>query len=288
MSYVPYQRRIPINIPEKIIMDELNAKKIHGIERLKYIMERLRNPENGCPWDIEQTYESIAPYTIEEAYEVADAIDHKDMAALKDELGDLLLQVIYHTQMASEDNAFTFDDVVEAISEKMVRRHPHVFGASDVESAEQQTANWEDQKAKERAQKSDEIGVLGGVAKGLPALLRAFKLQKRAARVGFDWPSTDGAYDKLTEEFDELNEEIQAPIQDQQKLIDEFGDVLFSAVNLARKLEVDPEAALRQGNLKFETRFSYIEKTLEREGKAFDDVSLEDMETLWQEAKKKS
>jgi nucleoside triphosphate diphosphatase len=277
----------PLIFPKKIIMDELEAKNIHGIERLKYIMERLRNPENGCPWDIEQTYETIAPYTIEEAYEVADAIDHKDMTALKDELGDLLLQVIYHTQMATEDNAFTFDDVVEAISEKMVRRHPHVFGASDVENAEQQTANWEDQKAKERALKSDEFGVLGGVAKGLPALLRAFKLQKRAARVGFDWPSVDGAYDKLTEEFDELNEEIQASNQDQEKLIDEFGDVLFSAVNLARKLEIDPEAALRQGNLKFETRFSYIERTLEREGKAFDSVSLEDMETLWQEAKKK-
>ena len=287
MSYVSYQRQIPINIPEKVIMDELNAKNIHGIERLKYIMQRLRNPENGCPWDIEQTYESIAPYTIEEAYEVADAIDHKDMPALKDELGDLLLQVIYHTQMAAEEDAFTFDNVVEAISEKMVRRHPHVFGSSDLGSAEQQTANWEDQKAKERAEKSDEVGVLDGVAKGLPALLRAFKLQKRAARVGFDWPTIKGAFEKLTEEFDELNEEIEAPNQNREKLIDEFGDVLFSAVNLARKLKIDPEAALRQGNFKFETRFSYIEKTLKREGKTFEDVSLEDMEVLWQEAKKK-
>ncbi len=271
-------------------MDDLNAKNIRGIERLKYIMERLRDPVTGCPWDIEQTYETIAPYTIEEAYEVADAIEHQDMPALKDELGDLLLQVIYHTQMAAEDKSFTFDDVVEAISEKMVRRHPHVFGSSDVESAEQQTINWEEQKAKERAEKSgidsENMGVLDGVAKGLPALLRASKLQKRAARVGFDWPDVTGAFEKLTEELDELNEEIEKPNLDKEMLIDEFGDVLFSAVNVARKLKIDPEAALRQGNLKFESRFRYIEEALDKAGKSFDDVSLSEMETLWEQAKK--
>ncbi len=266
-------------------MDELNAKNVRGIERLKYIMERLRDPKNGCPWDIEQTYETIAPYTIEEAYEVADAIELQDKAALKDELGDLLLQVIYHTQMAAEENVFTFDDVVEAISDKMVRRHPHVFGSSDVESAEQQTVNWEEQKAKERAEKSEKTGVLDGVAKGLPALLRAFKLQKRAARVGFDWPDVDGARDKLTEELGELSDEIAKTDQDIERLIDEFGDVLFSSVNLARKLGIDPEAALRHGNLKFESRFRYIEEALVKQGKSFDDVSLDEMEILWQEAK---
>lgn len=268
-------------------MDDLNAKNIAGIERLKYIMERLRDPKSGCPWDIEQTYETIAPYTIEEAYEVADAIDQQDMAALKDELGDLLLQVIYHTQMATEDNAFTFDDVVEAISDKMVRRHPHVFGTSNIESAAAQTAHWEDQKAQERAGNSEDAGVLHGVAKGLPALLRAYKLQKRAARVGFDWPDVDGAFGKLTEELDELAHEIESPDSDEKKRIDELGDVLFSAVNVARKLAIDPEAALRHGNLKFESRFRYIEEALEKQQKSFDDVSLSDMEVLWLEAKKK-
>jgi MazG family protein len=192
--------------------------------------------------------------------------------------------------MATEDNAFTFEDVVEAISDKMIRRHPHVFGSSEVESAELQTLAWEDQKAKERAENSAEDGVLGGilggVAKGLPALLRAFKLQKRAARVGFDWPEVKGAYDKLAEELGELSEEMDKPKQDEEMLVDEFGDVLFSAVNLARKLNIDPEAALRQGNLKFETRFRYIEEALKKQNKSFDDVSLEEMEILWQEAKK--
>tara|TARA_B100000315_G_scaffold255787_1_gene300067 strand:- start:5705 stop:6514 length:810 start_codon:yes stop_codon:yes gene_type:complete len=268
-------------------MDDLNTKNLRGIERLKYIMERLRDPDDGCPWDIEQTYETIAPYTIEEAYEVADAIDHQDMAALKDELGDLLLQVIYHTQMAAEDNAFTFDDVVEAISDKMVRRHPHVFGSTDVENAQQQTLAWEEQKAKERAERSDDSRVLAGVAKGLPALLRAFKLQKRAARVGFDWPDAGGAFEKLKEELAELSAEMEKSEPNEALLINEFGDVLFSAVNLARKLGIDPEAALRQGNVKFEDRFSYIEDALTSAGKDFEDVSLEEMEALWQQAKKK-
>ena len=273
-------------------MDDLNAKNVRGIERLIYIMERLRDPDGGCPWDIEQTYETIAPYTIEEAYEVADAIDHHDMAALKDELGDLLLQVIYYTQMATEDKAFTFDDVVEAINNKMVYRHPHVFGSTDVENTAQQSLAWEELKAKERAEKSgsagDSGGILDGVAKGLPALLRAFKLQKRAARVGFDWSDAAGAHDKLKEELAELSEEIEKAEPDEMLLINEFGDVLFSAVNLARKLGIDPEAALRQGNVKFEKRFNYIENIFKEIGHSLDEVSLEEMEEFWQKAKKKT
>lgn len=267
-------------------MDELNTKNLHGIEKLKYIMQRLRDPKSGCKWDIEQTYETIAPYTIEEAYEVADAINNQDMTSLKDELGDLLLQVIYHSQMASEHAVFTFDDVVDVIIDKMVRRHPHVFKDPHEVDKEQKSLNWEDQKAIERTQKPTERGILGGVAKGLPALLRAFKLQKRAARVGFDWPDVNGAFDKLTEELGELEEEIFKPQKEKKKIVDELGDLLFSAVNLARKLEIDPEAALRHGNIKFEKRFKYIEATLKNNKKSFDEVSLGYMKSLWQEAKK--
>ena len=269
-------------------MVDLSAKGLTSIEGLKYVMERLRDPKTGCPWDIEQTYETIAPYTIEEAYEVADAIEQRDKSALKEELGDLLLQVIYHTQMAAEDGDFTFDDVADAISKKMVRRHPHVFGGSHVGDTDQQTVAWEDQKAKEREEKGNVEGVLDGVAKGLPALLRAFKLQKRAARVGFDWPDVDGAYGKLNEELNELSVELAQPALDREKLIDEFGDVMFSAVNVARKLGIDPEAALRSGNAKFERRFSYIETTLAQMGKDFDAITLEDMEALWQKSKTRS
>lgn len=269
-------------------MVDLKTKGLTSIEGLKYVMERLRDPKTGCPWDIEQTYETIAPYTIEEAYEVADAIEQRDKSALKEELGDLLLQVIYHTQIASEDGDFTFDDVADAISKKMVRRHPHVFGSSRVGDTNQQTVAWEDLKAKEREEKGNVEGVLDGVAKGLPALLRAFKLQKRAARVGFDWPDVDGAYGKLNEELNELSEELAQPALDREKIIDEFGDVMFSAVNVARKLGIDPEAALRSGNAKFERRFSYIETTLAQMGKDFDAITLEDMEALWQKSKTRS
>jgi MazG family protein len=269
-------------------MVDLKTKGLTSIEGLKYVMERLRDPKTGCPWDIEQTYETIAPYTIEEAYEVADAIEQRDKSALKEELGDLLLQVIYHTQIASEDGDFTFDDVADAISKKMVRRHPHVFGSGRVGDTNQQTVAWEDLKAKEREEKGNVEGVLDGVAKGLPALLRAFKLQKRAARVGFDWPDVDGAYGKLNEELNELSEELAQPALDREKIIDEFGDVMFSAVNVARKLGIDPEAALRSGNAKFERRFSYIETTLAQMGKDFDAITLEDMEALWQKSKTRS
>jgi MazG family protein len=254
------------------------------IDRLLAIMARLRDPKDGCPWDLEQSFETIIPYTIEEAYEVADAIERGDMTALRDELGDLLLQVVFHAQMASENGSFDFADVAAASSEKMERRHPHVFGEARIENATAQTQAWEVQKATERAA-GGEASVLAGVARGLPALLRAFKLQNRAARVGFDWPDPEGALAKLREEIEELAAEITPDPEPSVALAEEVGDVLFSAVNLARKLGVEPEDALRRGNAKFERRFAYIEKSLAAQGRAPEETSLEDMEALWQQAK---
>ena len=262
------------------------------IDRLLAIMAKLRNPEGGCPWDLEQSFETIAPYTIEEAYEVADAIERRNLAALKEELGDLLLQVVYHAQMASEEGAFDFDAVTKAICDKMVRRHPHVFGTDTVENAEAQTRAWEAQKAEERQTNAKEAnakeanggGTLAGVARGLPALLRAFKLQARAARVGFDWPDAEGALAKLREELDELASEMTMG-EPTDALAEEVGDVLFSAVNVARKLGIEPEDALRRGNRKFEERFAYVEQSLAAAGRRLEDTPLEDMEALWQEAK---
>ncbi len=254
-----------------------------GMEKLIAIMARLREPESGCPWDLEQDFASIAPYTIEEAYEVADAIERNNMEDLLGELGDLLLQVVYHSQMAKEEGHFTVNEVIEAICQKMVQRHPHVFGDKDVASAQAQTIAWESHKEAERGS-----GALDGVAKGLPALLRTAKLQARAARVGFDWPKAAGALEKLREELDELAAEMeQSPQTDitRQKLEDELGDVLFSAVNLARKLELDPEAALRRGNAKFEARFRQMEAGLAARGKTPKEAGLEEMEALWQKAK---
>ena len=260
-----------------------------GIERLKTIMARLRDPGGGCPWDIEQTFATIAPYTIEEAYEVADAIERGDMADLKDELGDLLLQVVYHAEMAREDGAFAFDDVVAAISEKMVRRHPHVFGDENVADAAAQTTAWEAKKAEERAKSaagSDVNGTLAGIARGLPALLRALKLQKRAARGRFDWPDAAGAIHKLREELDEMEAELETPAGiDGARLKDEFGDVLFSLVNVARKLDIDPEEALRHANAKFEARFTYMERALADAGRALDEADLDEMMHHWDAAK---
>ncbi len=260
----------------------------HAIDRLKRIMAQLRDPETGCPWDVEQNFASIAPYTIEEAYEVADAIEAGDMEALKDELGDLLLQVIFHSQMADEQRAFNFDDVAETISDKMVRRHPHVFSDDYVGDAEAQTRAWEETKAGERkAKAADDPGhsALDGVAKGLPALLRALKLQKRAARIGFDWPGAEGALAKLREEIDELSGEVRRSGADREKLADELGDVLFSVVNLARKLDMDPEAALRHGNAKFERRFRIMERQLKSAGRELNGAELDEMEAEWQQAK---
>jgi ATP diphosphatase len=256
--------------------------------RLLAVMAWLRDRRHGCPWDIEQTFRTIAPYTIEEAYEVADAIDRDDLGALKEELGDLLLQVVYHAQMAHETGAFGFADVASAIAEKMVDRHPHVFGDAMVATAEAQTVSWEARKAAERTAKragAEPAGALDGVARALPALLRAEKIQKRAARVGFDWKQTGPVIDKIEEELGELRAELTAGNVDPARLTDELGDVLFAVANLARHCKIDPEAALRATNDKFERRFRHIERRLGEAGRKPADATLEEMEALWQEAK---
>ncbi len=265
-----------------------SATKSPAIDALLEVMARLRDPARGCPWDVEQTFRTIAPYTIEEAYEVAEAIERDDMGSLEDELGDLLLQVVFHARMAEEAGHFAFDDVVRGIVDKMVRRHPHVFGDLEVSDAVAQTRYWEDLKADERAKApksttSDGAGVsaLDGVALGLPALLRALKLQKRAARVGFDWPSTLEVFEKCAEEIAELQQEIDSN-GNSERLTDEIGDILFVLVNLARHLEVDPEGALRHANAKFERRFRAVERAFEHD---LDGVSLDQMEAAWQRVK---
>ncbi|WP_435259222.1 nucleoside triphosphate pyrophosphohydrolase [Thioclava sp. FR2] len=251
-----------------------------GLPRLKEIMARLRDPQDGCPWDLEQDFASIAPYTIEEAHEVADAIERKAWAELKGELGDLLFQSVYHAQMADEAGLFDLDDVIRAISDKMVARHPHVFGdESNAKSVEQQTRDWEAHKARERGP----ARVLDGVALGLPALTRAVKLQKRAARVGFDWPSTDEVVAKIAEEAAELVEARETLTE--AEVVEEFGDLLFVIANLARHLKVDPEAALRSANAKFTRRFEKIENWLAEAGKTPNQSNLEEMDGLWNRAK---
>jgi len=247
------------------------------ITPLTNIMARLRDRDTGCPWDIAQNFATIAPYTIEEAYEVADAIERNDLDALKDELGDLLLQVVFHSQMASEQSAFTLQDVVNGICDKMVRRHPHVFG--DISAASHEVPdNWETIKAAERSD-NDDNSALAGVALALPALLRAQKIQKRAARTGFDWPDQSGARDKIIEELDEVSEATTA-----EHVTEEIGDLLFAVVNLARFHQVDAEHALKQANTKFERRFRDMELSA---GDVFVDLSLEQKEELWQQAKAK-
>ncbi|MBD3663404.1 nucleoside triphosphate pyrophosphohydrolase [Sulfitobacter aestuariivivens] len=263
--------------------DDLIHDQNAGIERLLEIMRRLRDPDTGCPWDIEQDFDSIAPYTIEEAYEVADAIQRRDWSELEGELGDLLLQSVYHTAMGEEAGHFTFQSVVRNISDKMVARHPHVFGSeSRDKSAEQQTADWEAIKAAERADKAQR-GTLDGVAIGLPALLRALKLQKRAARVGFDWPSTDQVIDKITEEARELVEARDT--LSQTEIEEEFGDLLFVMANLGRHLGLDPEAALRAANAKFTRRFEAVEARLKSLGKTPSESDLAEMDALWDAVK---
>jgi nucleoside triphosphate diphosphatase len=258
-----------------------------GIERLLQVMARLRDPNGGCPWDLEQDFASIAPYTIEEAYEVADAIERQDFHDLEGELGDLLLQVVYHAQMAKEAGRFDFEAVATRIAEKMIRRHPHVFGEAEVESAAAQTIAWEEAKAAEREQKKTEGGdpsILADLPLGLPALTRAAKLQRRAARVGFDWPEVVQVLDKLEEEFAEVRAELASGAC-QERLTDEVGDLLFAAANLARHLGIDGESALRRANRKFERRFRSIETALSAAGRDLDNASLDEMEELWQAAK---
>ena len=254
------------------------------IDRLIHIMARLRTPETGCPWDLAQTSSSIIPYTIEEAYEVADAIQIGDRSAIRDELGDLLLQVVFHARIAEEEGSFALEDVAKSIADKMVARHPHVFGDHDRPTVESQNGLWEDIKARERAQKG-ETKLLDGIARGLPPMLRALKLQKRAARVGFDWPEIDQVLEKMKEEAEELAVELASKNKDQTRIQDEVGDLLFVAVNLARKAGVDPETALQNCNLKFENRFNYVEEQVVSKHKNFTDVSLDIMEGYWQDAK---
>ncbi|TKZ20719.1 nucleoside triphosphate pyrophosphohydrolase [Shimia litoralis] len=254
-----------------------------GMPRLLEIMRRLRDPDTGCPWDVAQDFKTIAPYTIEEAYEVADAIERESWGELKGELGDLLFQSVFHAQMAQEKGLFSFDDVADTMSDKMVARHPHVFGDETRDkSAEQQVKDWETVKAAERAGKAQQ-GALEGVALGLPALLRAVKLQKRAARVGFDWPDISQVVDKIVEEAGELSEARDT--LGQQEIEEEFGDLLFVIANLARHLNIEPESALRQANIKFERRFAGVEAKLADLGKRPEQSSLEEMDALWDAVK---
>ncbi len=257
---------------------------MNAIDELLEIMQRLRDPRSGCPWDRQQTYRSLVPYTLEEAYEVADAIEQNDLAHLPDELGDLLFQVVFYAQIGKEEGRFDFDAVARHICDKLVRRHPHVFADETVESAEQQTEAWEMHKRREREQKGGEQapGILDGVSLALPALSRAAKLQRRAARVGFDWPDVGDVIAKLHEELAEVQAEIETGHKARQQ--EEIGDLLFACVNLARHLDVDPETALREASGKFERRFRKVEQALGGQA-GFATASLEDMEAAWQQAK---
>ena len=268
---------------------------MYQINDLLHLMARLREPQTGCPWDLKQTYASIVPYTLEEAYEVADAIERKDFEHLPGELGDLLFQVVYYSQFGREEGRFDFAQVVDAITSKLIRRHPHVFvdgdlygkaslGALDEAAIKQR---WEEIKAQERAQKApvpEQLSLLDDVPVGMPALTRAVKLQKRAAQVGFDWPDALPVVDKVREELDEVLEAMSQ--QDPAAIAEELGDLLFVVTNLARHLKVDPETALRAANAKFERRFRFIERRLREQGLALTDVSLEQLEALWVEAKR--
>ncbi|MGB5520416.1 MAG: nucleoside triphosphate pyrophosphohydrolase [Gammaproteobacteria bacterium] len=261
------------------------SKSTNPIDSLLDIMVALRDPSSGCPWDIEQTFKTISAYTIEEAYEVADAIERDDMPDLKDELGDLLFQVVFHSQMAKEQGAFTFSDVVAAISDKMVRRHPHVFGGEQIEDHTTLNRAWEQHKKNERQAKQHEHkSLLDGIASTMPALRWSSKLQKRAAHHGFDWDDVDPVFDKLQEEISELKAEIGRE-NNQDRITDEMGDILFACVNLSRHLDVNAEHALRESNRKFIARFSVLEQLLQQDGKIMDACSVEVLEDYWQKAK---
>lgn len=273
-------------------MDTSPFDDLRSVQTLRTIMERLRTPETGCPWDLEQDFSSIAPYTVEEAYEVADAIERNDMHDLCDELGDLLLQVVFHSQMADEQDLFTFDDVVEAVCKKMIRRHPHVFGDADARSAGAVKGLWERIKLEEATAKAEakadqaEVSpdsALDGVPVALPALLRAVKLQRKAARVGFDWKELSPVIDKIDEEVEELKDEV---LNGNSKATeDEIGDLLFATVNLARHLRIEPEAALHAANAKFSRRFRTVERLLSERGSTPAQSTLDEMEELWTKAK---
>lgn len=256
-------------------------EKPYTIDDLKAVMARLRDPDTGCPWDVQQDFQSIAPFTIEEAYEVADAIGRNDMKDLREELGDLLLQSVYHAQMAQEIDAFTLDDVVNDVTDKMITRHPHVFGDQNAENSQDVDAIWEAQKDKEKPKES----VLDGVTRGLPALLRAQKLQKRAAKIGFEWEKAEHVLDKLDEELEEMKEAVAA--DDKDSMLDELGDLLFVLVNYGRMLGLDCETALRHANNKFEHRFRGMEEDLKVKYQDLSTLSLDQMEEEWQAQKRK-
>ncbi len=255
------------------------------ITEMLAIMRSLRDPQTGCPWDIQQNFHSIAPYTIEEAYEVADAIERNDFRELAQELGDLLFQVVFHAQMAQEQGLFGFEDVVDAICDKLIRRHPHVFGDAAIASAEEQTKAWEDHKARERQLSDKYRSAMDGIARTLPGLTRAAKLQKRAAKAGFDWDKIMPIFDKLAEEAGELKAELakNAPCE---RIEDELGDMLFTVVNIARHAQIDPELAIRRANAKFETRFRKMEEAASLAGQTLSTLSMDSLENYWQQAKR--
>ena len=256
---------------------------LNSIEKLLAIMSQLRDKDDGCEWDKEQTFRSIAPYTIEEAYEVADAIEREDISDLKEELGDLLLQVVFLSQIAKEEELFSFDDVAKTISEKLVRRHPFVFSDKKNHSLDEQVNQWEETKQKERSKKN-QGGILEGIAKNLPSLQRSQKIQKRVASVGFDWPDTKGVFKKIKEELKELEEAVDA--NSKEFIQEEIGDLYMIITNLSEKLGIDSEESLRKSNVKFEKRFNYIEKELGKENIKVSEMDLDELNTLWDDSKK--
>lgn len=270
-------------MPSPIVNEDADRRSAEALSQLLEVMRRLREPERGCPWDLEQTFETIVPYTLEEAYEVADAIARADLRALRDELGDLLFQVVFHSRLAEEQGAFGFADVAAGIAEKLTRRHPHVFSDASYASAAEQTSAWEQFKAVERGA-TGARGALDGVARALPALTRAHKLGKRAAGVNFDWPNTSGVRDKVREELAELDEAVQGR-EGEARMSEELGDLLFVIANWARHLGLDAEAALRSANAKFERRFAFIEAAAGPLGLALPSLTADQWEALWQQAK---
>lgn len=267
---------------------KLDSTTFPGVAALLEVMRRLRDPEQGCPWDLKQTLTSLIPYTIEEAYEVAAALTEGNLGAIKDELGDLLFQVVFYTQLTSEDGHFSFDEVAAQTADKLIRRHPHVFGDENAQTDAEIKAQWEAIKQQERAAKGEVESVFQGIPDNLPAILQAQKLQKRAANVGFDWPNIAPVLAKIQEEIAEVEAELDAEHVDQQALEDEIGDVLFAVVNLARHAQVNPEHALRRTNMKFKQRFQAIEKRLAETGKSAEELGLEELEAHWQAVKRDS
>ena len=262
-----------------------NNSTFENLNQLLGIMEKLRDPDRGCPWDQKQSFTSIVPFTLEEAYEVADTIERMDMDELPDELGDLLFQVVFYCQLGKEQGLFDFENVAGRVSQKLIHRHPHVFGDLNNLSTDEVKANWEKLKAKERAQKA-QFSLLDNISLSLPSLSRAVKIQKRVAQVGFDWTETFQVTDKIQEELQEVMDEVNAKQVDQARVLDEVGDLLFAVVNLARHLKVDPEQALRHGNRKFEHRFRKIEQLVDASDKKIQDHSLDELESYWIQVKK--